>query len=271
ESMLVADTETGRVTAVKLAPADNESSTVLTLERTSGSGTMSVVVPQDLLQNLSTGGNTIMVMTEVTEEVTRGIPTGAETGDKVVLHSPVVDFSFVNEVSGTLRLVEVNGSVPIGFTITNRPPVPGERCSYFDPVLDAWSDAGMELVNGSYIDGADGANVSWCVTTHTSMFALIQSLPLDLLHESDDNSLQLGNVILEFGNVSGYMAAIGVTLGMVFILCVMTLRRLAESKSQFELKEDGDSGDEDGQDPRESEFFYEDFCRKCRGTGELGN
>jgi len=374
ESMMVADTETGRVTAVKLAPAENDSSTVLTLERTSGSGTMSVVVPQDLLQNLSTGGNTIMVMTEVTEEVTRGIPTGADTGDKVVLHSPVVDFSFVNEVSGTLRLVEVNGSVPIGFTITNRPPVPGERCSYFDPVLDAWSDAGMELVNGSYIDGADGANVSWCVTTHTSMFALIQSLPLDLMHESDDNAL----------NVSGYMAAIGVTLGMLFILCVMcspwlrrvraptsghvrlvardgqvrhvgfecslrerekedgvqsapslpksvsgmtslsqsrkenkpkvvvkwdvteemledvadqhysrkavrtnlswsdqrqvvktktsesmesrrsedrkaTLRRLAESKSQFELKEDGDSGDEDDQDPREREFFYEDF------------
>jgi len=374
ESKLVADTETGRVTAVKLAPAENETSTVLNFERTSGSGTMSVVVPQDLLQNLSTGGNTIMVMTEVTEEVTRGIPTGADTGDKVVLHSPVVDFSFVNEVSGTLRLVEVNGSVPIGFTITNRPPVPGERCSYFDPVLDAWSDAGMELVNGSYTDDPAGANVSWCVTTHTSMFALIQSLPLDLVHESDDNAL----------NVSGYMAAIGVTLGMVFILCVMcspwlrrvraptsghvrlvsrdgqvrhvgfecslrerdkedgvqsapslprgasgmsgtsqklrkdkpkvvvkwditeemledvadqnysrkavktnlswtdqrqvvksktsesmesrrtddrqmTLRRLAESKSQFELKEEGDFGDEDGGDPREAEFFYQDF------------
>ena len=27
------------------------------------------------------------------------------------------------------------------------------------------------------------------------MFALIQSLPLDLVHESDDNALQLANVI----------------------------------------------------------------------------
>ena len=40
------------------------------------------------------------------------------------------------------------------------------------------------------------------------MFALIQSLPLDLIHESDDNALQLGNVILEFGSGGSFEGVI---------------------------------------------------------------
>ncbi|CAE7546144.1 unnamed protein product, partial [Symbiodinium natans] len=86
-----------------------------------------------------------------------------------------------------------------------------KRCSFFDPQLNAWSDAGMELVEYPLSDpSASASNASWCVTNHTSLFALVESLPLDLLIESESNPL----------NESTYTAAIGITGGMLCILCV---------------------------------------------------
>lgn len=103
-------TATGNVTAVKLErPTEEQGPTVLVLNRTRDTATpITVVLPPNLIGDLSSEGNVIMVVTEVTDELARELPPETAGGDTVMVNSPIVELSFAREVSGEVALLEVS-------------------------------------------------------------------------------------------------------------------------------------------------------------------
>ncbi|CAE7706626.1 RCH2 [Symbiodinium sp. CCMP2456] len=174
EGVYSTSTTLGNVSALKLPKEAPAFQTVL--EAGNAISPIKVVLSQALLRSFAQSGNTIMVVTEVAPEETRNFAQVTTTGETVLLNSRVTELSFASERNGGLTLLAVNGTDSIVFMLANRSALPGERCVFYDLDLNAWSDAGTELLPSFEVDG-EVINASWCRTTHTSLFGLVQAIP----------------------------------------------------------------------------------------------
>lgn len=215
-------TATGNVTAVKLErPTEEQGPTVLVLNRTRDTATpITVVLPPNLIGDLSSEGNVIMVVTEVTDELARELPPETAGGDTVMVNSPIVELSFAREVSGEVALLEVSQAFDtINFTVVGRPPNPGERCAFFNSTTGSWSAMGTEIASQSSVNGQN-LEAAWCKTTHTSMFAIVETIPFDVLWETSASKL----------NASGYVVVLAIVMVLLcfggVIVCFLLARRL---------------------------------------------
>ncbi|CAE7408658.1 unnamed protein product [Symbiodinium sp. CCMP2456] len=209
-------TAVGAVTAIKLTAQTDP--VVLDLNTSEDSLPMKIVLPQSLLQVLLQSGNAMMVFTEVAAELAPAFAVQGVDGEDVVLSSRLVELSFISENAGSLTLLNVSGSEGIVFSFASRAPLEDERCGFFDPKLGAWSEEGVEFLAHYEVHG-ESINRSWCRTTHTSLFALLQTLPVD-------RAIGAGAFI----DVKSYAGAVVLCVNFAVIccllLCIVLLRRV---------------------------------------------
>jgi len=168
----------GAVTLVELTETEDGSPTVLDFDRSDIDLPRRVLVPQSLLRDLFQRGNAVMVVTKLEPERLPELAARDAAGEKVVLQAPAIELSFMNENDGVLTLANISGSEGIIFTLDTRLPFGDERCGFYDVDLNAWSEVGTQLLSGVEVNG-ETVNASWCHTTHTSLFGLFRTLPLD--------------------------------------------------------------------------------------------
>ena len=225
DPVLSATTPAGNVTAVRLATPAATGPTVLQLNRTRNPGSpLTVVLPPALIQDVSSGGNAVLVVTEVKDEVAGTLPHDGADG-KVMVNSPIIELSFAKEASGEVAVLDiVRNNDTIVFAMLGRPPVPGESCAFFNSSTGLWSNAGVQLMS-SFEVGGEIVEASWCRTSHTSMFTILESVPFDVLYETDTNNM----------NASGYTVVLAL-VAVVWciggtVLCVLCLRRVRPPSS----------------------------------------
>jgi len=206
EDVYRTSTTLGNVSALKLPKEAPASQTVL--EAGDAISPIKVVLPGALLRSFGGSGNTIMVVTEVAPEETHKFAQVTTAGETVLLNSPVTELSFANERNGGLTLLAVNGTDSIVFMLANRPALPGERCAFYDLDLNAWSDAGTELLPSFEVDG-EVVNASWCQTTHTSLFGLVQGIPWPTAMETAELRV----------DAQSYMAGIVLVVAFLCLCC----------------------------------------------------
>lgn len=209
-------TAVGAVTAIKLTAQTDP--VVLELNTSEDSFPMKIVLPPSLLQALLQNGNAMMVFTEVAAELAPAFAAQGVDGEDVVLLSRLVELSFMSENAGALTLLNVSGSEGIVFSFASRAPLEDERCGFFDPELGAWSEEGIDFLAYYEVHG-ESINRSWCRTTHTSLFALLQTLPVD-------RAIGAGAFI----DVKSYAGALVLCVNFAVIccllLCIVLLRRV---------------------------------------------
>lgn len=156
-------TPSGVVTVVKLSSTSNQ----VRINRTDG-GEVEVLLPAEL-NNLAKG-NLMLVVTVLLPSVGESFPKN-KGSDVIQLNSPVVEISFVEESQGEVSVMEVKGlNDSVIIKVSEEAPVEGDECVYFDPLVDAWSSDGAQLV--LFEDPG-----SWCAVSHTSIFAIVQKIP----------------------------------------------------------------------------------------------
>ncbi|CAJ1400353.1 unnamed protein product, partial [Effrenium voratum] len=123
-----------------------------------------------------------MTVTQVVEEASAGIPNENAQRDKLIFNNRVLEFSLIKEVVGVVEVMNVSDlTEPIlirRFSGTN--PIEGDSCVHFDFVSNTWSSEGVSLVNSSVSGESTG---TWCETTHTSIFAIVQTVPFELRND----------------------------------------------------------------------------------------
>eukprot|EP00913_Durusdinium_trenchii_P018890 g17751.t1 len=137
------------------------------------------------------------------------MPYKKANGDSVQYNSKVLEFSLLKESGGLIEVAEIaNAAEPIYFRFHDSAPVEGDQCTFFDLATNQWSSEGVSLVDGSQIPEI-GTPGTWCSSTHTSIFAVVQIIPFDLTHDPEAGSL----------NANSYVAATAIV--SIFICCVM--------------------------------------------------
>eukprot|EP00439_Symbiodinium_sp_Y106_P062172 s2252_g9.t1 len=137
-----------------------------------------------------------------------------------MINSPIVELSFAREVSGEVALLEVSqASNTVNLTVVGRPPVPGERCAFFNSTTGSWSAVGTEIASQVVVNGQN-LEAAWCKTTHTSMFAIVETIPFDVLRQTNASEL----------NASTYMIALAIMMIVLcfagVVVCFLLARRL---------------------------------------------
>lgn len=164
EASLSQGTPSGVVTVVKLSSTSDQ----VRINRTDGGSEVVVLLPA-ALNNLAEG-NLMLVVTDLLPSVGESFPKN-KGADIILLNSPVVEISFVQESQGEVSVLEVKGLTdPVIIKISEKAPVAGDECVYFDPLVDAWSTDGAQLL----VSNDPG---SWCAVSHTSIFAIAQKIP----------------------------------------------------------------------------------------------
>jgi len=211
----------GAVTVIKLTAQTDPA--VLELNTSEDSLPMKIILPPSLLQTLLQSGNAMLVFTEVAAELAPAFAAQGVDGEDVVLLSRLVELSFISENAGALTLLNVSGTEGIVFSIASRAPLEDERCGFFDPELRAWSEEGIDFLAHYEVHG-ESINRSWCRTTHTSLFALLQTLPF--------NRAIGGGVFIDVKSYAGAVV-LCVTFAVIccFLLCIVLLRRVRKPTS----------------------------------------
>lgn len=164
EAVLSQATPSGIVTVVKLSSTSDQ----VQINRTDGGSEVVVLLPA-ALNNLA-NGNLMLVVTDLLPSVGESFPKN-KGADVILLNSPVVEISFAQESQGEVSVLEVKGLTdPVIIKISEETPVAGDECVYFDPLVDAWSTDGAQLL----VSNDPG---SWCAVSHTSVFAIAQKIP----------------------------------------------------------------------------------------------
>jgi len=152
---------------VKLGASDR----VVRINRDAGGSQVVVVLPE-ALNNLA-AGNLMLVVTDLLPSLGESFGSKKGAGDVILLTSPVLEISFAQEAQGEVSVLEVNGlSDPIVFKISDQLPVAGDECVFFDPLEDRWSTEGAQLLTDMALDPG-----TWCAVSHTSIFAVAQTVP----------------------------------------------------------------------------------------------
>lgn len=216
EESIVQETPQGTVTVIKVASGSDVAGLVFQFDQQTGAVTsessttsVKVSVPASAAQQASAGTNLMVSLTQIKEEVTTAMPYKKANGDSVQYNSKVLEFSLLKESGGLIEVAEIaNAAEPIYFRFHDSAPVEGDQCTFFDLATNQWSSEGVSLVDGSQIPEI-GTPGTWCSSTHTSIFAVVQIIPFDLTHDPEAGSL----------NANSYVAATAIV--SIFICCVM--------------------------------------------------
>lgn len=120
------------------------------------------------------------------QAVPESLPTTSGE-DSVILGSPILEVTFVENVGGAVSVVPVAGLVdPIILRISPADPSVGDACGYFDTNVWAWSSEGTQLLTAEELSAAGFADVTgtWCAVSHLTAFAIVQRVPFELLHDT---------------------------------------------------------------------------------------
>ena len=171
-----------------------------------------------------------MVVTELKDEVAGTLPHDGADGNKVMVNSPVIEISFAKEASGEVAVLDiVRNNDTIVFAMLGRPPVPGESCAFFNSTTGLWSNAGVQLMS-SFEVGGEIVEASWCQTSHTSLFTILESVPFDVLYETDTSNMNASGYTVVLALVAVVWCIAGV------VLCFLCLRWVRPpSSGQAEL------------------------------------
>lgn len=174
--------------------------------------TVAVSVPLAVVEDLAQGQNVLLSVMTIAEEVSLTLPNANTERETVELTSKVMELSLVLEAGGAVTVANVSDlTEPIAFQLTAGEAVPGDQCAFFDPVSQTWSTTGMGNVDAetfALLGLGSTMNGTWCLTTHTSMFALVQIIPFDSMWDPEAGAL----------NADGYVLA-GAFVG--FVVCLM--------------------------------------------------
>ncbi|CAE6936036.1 unnamed protein product, partial [Symbiodinium sp. CCMP2456] len=141
------------------------------------------------------------------------------------------------EAGGAVTVANVSDlTEPIAFQLAAGEAVPGDQCAFFDPVSQTWSTQGMGNVDAETFTAllSRTMNGTWCLTTHTSMFALVQIIPFESMWDPEAGTL----------NANGYILA-GAFVGLVVCLmlcfaCGLLVRRMRPAAAgQTEIQDPG--------------------------------
>ncbi|CAE7232976.1 unnamed protein product, partial [Symbiodinium natans] len=240
EGAVSTSTPTGNVTVVKLsgsaASSSNSTSTTnnrVVLQINNGGAadpqneaTVEVSVPLAVVEDLAQGQNVLLTVMTIAQEVSNTLPISNTDSQSVELTSSVMELSLVLEAAGAVTVANVSDLVePIAFRLGGSSAVPGDMCAYFDPVAQSWSTRGMDIVDQETFVSlglglAHEMNGTWCLTTHTSLFAVVQVIPFASMWDPEAGTL----------NAEGYLLAGGI-VGLVVCLmlcfaCGLLSRRL---------------------------------------------
>ncbi|CAE7489600.1 unnamed protein product, partial [Symbiodinium necroappetens] len=217
EGSVTSSTPSGNVTVVKLSGSAANSSTpdqnrmVLQINNgnagAAGTGndgslsTVAVSVPLAVVEDLAQGQNVLLSVMTIAEEVSLTLPNANTERETVELTSKVMELSLVLEAGGAVTVANVSDlTEPIAFQLTAGEAVPGDQCAFFDPVSQTWSTKGMGNMDAETFAAlglGSTMNGTWCLTTHTSMFALVQIIPFESMWDPEAGAL----------NANGYIVA----------------------------------------------------------------
>lgn len=179
-------------------------------------GEVLVLLPETFLNNFS-GGNLMLVVTDLVPSVGESLPKDKGVGEVIILNSPLLEISFVQEVQGEVSILEVNGLTDrMIFRISDQAPSPGDECVFFDVLEDSWSTDGADLLTDSESleSGTDG---TWCAVSHTSVFAIAQTIPFET---------SIRAIPIDFNSyiISVFMVGVGYLI-LIPAGCLVLLRR----------------------------------------------
>ncbi|CAJ1389434.1 unnamed protein product, partial [Effrenium voratum] len=146
------------------------------------------------VDELQTQANVIMTVTQVVEEASAGIPNENAQRDKLIFNNRVLEFSLIKEVVGVVEVMNVSDlTEPILIRFSGTNPIEGDSCVHFDFVSNTWSSEGVSLVNSSVSGESTG---TWCETTHTSIFAIVQTVPFELRNDLEADNLNANSYVV---------------------------------------------------------------------------
>lgn len=190
---IVQVTPQGTVTVKKVVPTELSSGLVFEINASDAISLPSAVtvqVPSSAAIQAADGKNLMVSLTQVTQDVTQEMPARKDTGDTVQYQTGILEFSFLQEAGGLITVANLeNATEPIYFRFKDTPPVEGDSCAFFDFASNRWSFNGLTLVNGSNVPAffdASGSQGTWCSSTHTSIFALVQLIPFNETADQQD-------------------------------------------------------------------------------------
>lgn len=216
ETSLSQVVESGVVTVIKLGAST--SSNVVRINRSDAEGSEVVVLLPETLNDLATG-NLMLVVTDLLPAVGKSFPQKKDT-DPILLNSnSLLEISFAQEIQGEVSVLEINNLTdPLTFKISDEAPVAGDECVYFDPLADVWSTDGAQLLEADPRGNANRSG-SWCAVTHTSIFAIAQSIDFG-------KALVTERTVKAEGYFVAVLLAFAACCFIVPALCVVVLRRL---------------------------------------------
>ncbi|CAK9024217.1 Leucine-zipper-like transcriptional regulator 1 homolog [Durusdinium trenchii] len=220
EESAVFETPAGKVTVVKLEKiGQSDQSLVFTFSASGGesnndSSSLLLHLPAFLIADAEVEGNLMLVLLSVGRNISESMPRGGPSDTTVLANSRVLDISLVKEVAGAVEIVNISDLLePLSFRIKEDAPVEGDYCASFDLIQNVWSPDGLHLANntaGQITGVAD--NGTWCLSSHLSLFAVVQRIPFDLLIDASDQNL----------DVEAYGAALAIMGATAFIVCCLT-------------------------------------------------
>eukprot|EP00435_Cladocopium_sp_Y103_P004075 s2043_g1.t1 len=219
EDSVVLETAAGNVTVLKLSSASLDPSSSLVFQFGEGGeqatlGTIAVSVPVSLVSQIEQGGNVMLAVTQVNQDVTESFSDGGAANSKVVLSAPILEISFIQEASGEVTVANVSGlAEPVIFRLQDASPFEGDECVFFDLDTNSWSTDGVSVANSSQIAQVTGAlsNGTWCATTHFSLFSSVQTVPFHEVMEMKDYLI----------SSEDYMIAVALMLVVFVPICAM--------------------------------------------------
>ena len=164
------------------------------------------------------------------DAVPESLPTTSGE-DSVILGSPILEVTFVENVGGAVSVVPVAGLVdPIILRISPADPSVGDACGYFDTNIWAWSSEGTQLLTAEELTAAGFADVSgtWCAVSHLTAFAIVQRVPFELLHDTAVD-------VLASSYVTSVAVASGVAGCALLACCFVCVQLRAPTKGSATL------------------------------------
>lgn len=216
---MVLETQAGNVSVVKLSSSSLDPSSSLVFQFGEGGeqtslGTIAVSVPVSLVSQIEQGGNVMLAVTQVNQDVTESFSDGGAASSKVILSAPILEISFVQEANGEVTVANVSGlAEPVIFRLQDASPIEGDECAFFDLDTNSWSTDGVSVASSSQIAQVTGAlsNGTWCATTHFSLFSSVQTVPFDKAIEMKEGLI----------SEEDYMIAVAIMLGAFVPVCAM--------------------------------------------------
>lgn len=213
QESVVLETEAGNVSVVKLSSSSVDPSSSLVFQfgdsgDQTSDGTITVSVPVSVVSQFEQGGNVMLAVLQVKQDVTDSLNQGDA---KVILGAPVLEISFVQEKNGEVSVANVSDlAEPVIFRLQDSSPGVGD-CVFFDLDTNSWSTQGVSVASSSQIAQVTGelSNGTWCAAVHFSLFSFVQTIPFDEIIDTKDYVVSQEN----------YMIAIALMLVVFVLVC----------------------------------------------------